>query len=80
MVYIFRWKDLNADGVAFADMDELEEYAEHAHSSINYLTLELLGIKDDDAAYIASHIGVSFGICALLRGFSHHSANVCVHF
>ena len=75
---VHRWKDSNAEGVAFSDMDELEEYAAYAHSSILYLTLELLGIKDEKAAYIASHVGVSLGICSLLRGFPHHSANVRV--
>ena len=53
-------------------LDQLEDYAEHGHSSILYLILESLGIQDKSAEYAASHIGVSSGIATILRGFPHH--------
>lgn len=55
-------------------LDDLEDYGEKGHSSILYLLLESMNIRDDNTMYIASHIGVCSGIIALLRGIPHHAA------
>ena len=57
--------------VAYETLDELEMYAEHGHSSILYLLLESLDVRDDDSKFLASHIGVCSGLSTLLRGFPH---------
>lgn len=57
--------------------DDLENYAEFAHSSISYLLLELLGLKDDmELQYAASHFGVSNGLISLLRSYPYHASMV----
>jgi UDP-N-acetylmuramate-alanine ligase len=57
-------------------MDDLENYAEFAHSSLLYLLLEVLGINNEQIQISASHVGVSSGIVTLLRGYAHHSQQV----
>ncbi len=64
----------------YESYDDLENYAEFAHSSISYLLLETLGLKDDtDLQYAASHIGVSNGLLLLLRSYPYHASMVSVH-
>ena len=61
----------------YESYDDLENYAEFAHSSISYLLLELLGLKDDiELQYAASHFGVSSGLVTLLRGYPYHASMV----
>lgn len=55
-------------------LDELEDYAEQGHSSILYLLLESLGVRDQESEYAASHVGVCSGITTILRGFPHHAS------
>lgn len=55
-------------------LSELEDYGENGHSSLLYLTLECMGIKDEISGYAASHVGVCSGITTLLRGFHIHIA------
>ena len=57
-------------------LDDLENYAEQGHSSILYLLLEALDIKDENAEFAASHVGVCSGITTLLRGMPYHSSQV----
>lgn len=57
-------------------MDDLENYAELGHSSILYLILESLNVKNDNAEFAASHIGVCYGLVTSLKGFIHHSNKV----
>lgn len=67
----------------FATMDDLEDYAEYSQSSLLYLTLESMGIKDENTEFIASHLGVCKGILTLLRAHSVHQTQVsyfpCLH-
>lgn len=62
----------------FTSMDDLENYAEYSHSSILYLLLETMEVKNETAEYAASHVGVCKGIVTLLRGYSHHASQVYV--
>jgi phytoene/squalene synthetase len=54
-------------------LDELEDYAERAYSSLNYMLIEALGIKDDEVDMMASHFGVSSGLCLLIMSIPYHS-------
>jgi len=73
-----RYNDMLING-RYESYDDLENYAELAHSSLAYLLLELLGLKEDmELQYAASHIGVSTGLISLLRSYPYHaSMGVC---
>lgn len=60
----------------FMTMDELELYAENSHSSLLYLMLESLQVKDENTEFIASHVGVCKGLITLLRGHIFHISQV----
>lgn len=49
-------------------MAAVEEYAEHTASSMMYLSLELLGVRDAHADHAASHAGKAIGIATGLNG------------
>lgn len=52
----------------FNTITDLETYAENTQSSILYLQLESLGIRDTYMDHIASHFGKAVGISTCLRG------------
>uniref|UniRef100_A0A2K6M6P9 NADH dehydrogenase (ubiquinone) complex I, assembly factor 6 n=1 Tax=Rhinopithecus bieti TaxID=61621 RepID=A0A2K6M6P9_RHIBE len=59
---------------AYRNIKELENYAENTQSSLLYLTLEILGIKDVHADHAASHIGKAQGIVTCLRATPYHGS------
>ena len=67
-----RQKDLS--GAQPQTLDDLEDYAEQGHSSVLYLLLETLGVRDEESEYTASHVGVCSGITTIMRGFPHHAS------
>lgn len=58
----------------FRDLTELENYAEETYSSLMYLGLECLGVKNIKADHVASHIGKAQGLSILLRATPYHSS------
>ncbi|XP_076827664.1 NADH dehydrogenase (ubiquinone) complex I, assembly factor 6 isoform X2 [Brachyhypopomus gauderio] len=66
-----REKDM--DDRAYRNLQDLETYAENTQSSLLYLLLETLGVKDLNADHAASHIGKAQGIATCLRATPHHS-------
>lgn len=56
--------------------DDLEDYAEKAHSSLIYLILQMMQINQQDVHYVGSHIGVCTGIVTLLRGYAFNAQMV----
>ncbi len=60
-------------------INDLEDYGENGHSSILYLLLEIMNIKDEKSFYAASHVGVSSGIVTLLRGHLFHTSNSTIY-
>lgn len=75
-----RQEDLASNGVT-EDYPALETLVEKGHSSLLYLTLQLLGREQDESSqYIASHIGVASGLVTLLRGYSHHASSGTIVF
>lgn len=67
-----RDQDLDRDEVQ--SLHELEVYTEQTASSLLYLTLECLGVRDDTADRVAGHAGVAIGLATLLRGTAYHSS------
>uniref|UniRef100_A0A3Q3QA18 NADH dehydrogenase (ubiquinone) complex I, assembly factor 6 n=1 Tax=Monopterus albus TaxID=43700 RepID=A0A3Q3QA18_MONAL len=66
-----REKDL--DDRTYRNLQELERYSENTQSSLIYLLLECLGVKDVHADHAASHIGKAQGIVTSLRAIPYHS-------
>ncbi|OWZ18883.1 NADH dehydrogenase, partial [Phytophthora megakarya] len=67
-------RDQDIDREEVQNLHELELYAEQTASSLLYLTLECLGIRDDTADRVAGHAGVAIGLATLLRGTPYHSS------
>ncbi|XP_074510550.1 NADH dehydrogenase (ubiquinone) complex I, assembly factor 6 isoform X1 [Sebastes fasciatus] len=67
-----REKDL--DDRAYRNLQELEKYSENTQSSLLYLLLECLGLKNVHADHAASHIGKAQGIVTCLRATPYHSS------
>lgn len=65
-------REKNLDDKTYRNIQELENYAENTQSSLLYLTLEILGIKDLHADHAASHIGKAQGIVTCLRATPYH--------
>ncbi|KAM8967886.1 NADH dehydrogenase (ubiquinone) complex I, assembly factor 6 [Pelodytes ibericus] len=67
-------REKNLDDRAYRSIKDLETYAENTQSSLLYLTLEALGVKDIHADHAASHIGKAQGIVTCLRAVPYHSS------
>lgn len=67
-------RDQDLDREEVQSLHELEVYAEQTASSLLYLTLECLGVRDDTADRVAGHAGVAIGLATLLRGTAYHSS------
>ncbi|XP_045416690.1 NADH dehydrogenase (ubiquinone) complex I, assembly factor 6 isoform X1 [Lemur catta] len=67
-------REKNLDDKPYRNIQELENYAENTQSSLLYLTLEILGIKDLHADHAASHIGKAQGIVTCLRAAPYHGS------
>lgn len=59
---------------AYRNLQELETYSENTQSSLLYLLLESLGVKDVHADHAASHIGKAQGIVTCLRATPYNSS------
>ncbi|KAM4688563.1 NADH dehydrogenase (ubiquinone) complex I, assembly factor 6 [Discoglossus pictus] len=67
-------REKNLDDRAYRNLQELESYSENTQSSLLYLTLESLDVKDVHADHAASHIGKAQGIITCLRAVPYHSS------
>lgn len=67
-----REKELYEGG--FSTIEELEDQGEKIHSSLLYLSLESLGIRNLDADHVASHIGKATTIAIRLRAVPYHAS------
>ncbi|KAJ3300142.1 NADH dehydrogenase (ubiquinone) complex I, assembly factor 6 [Borealophlyctis nickersoniae] len=56
----------------YATTRDLELYGENTASSILYLLLETLGVRDHQADHAAGHLGKAIGIVTMLRGTPFH--------
>ncbi|MFT7816325.1 NADH dehydrogenase (ubiquinone) complex I, assembly factor 6 isoform X1 [Arapaima gigas] len=66
-----REKDMEDRG--HRSLQELEVYSENTQSSLLYLLLECLGVRDVHADHAASHVGKAQGIVTCLRATPYHS-------
>lgn len=57
----------------FPSVQDVENYAEKAFSSIYYLLLEANGIKNINADHAASHLGKAHGIVTFIRSVPYHA-------
>ena len=53
--------------LSFVTVKQLENYSEESVSSVNYLILELLDVRNVNADHAASHLGKAQGIANMLR-------------
>lgn len=60
-------------------MDTLEQYAEDTASSLNYLLLESLNVRDLNADHAASHLGKAQGLVTLIRALPYHAKSKQVY-
>ncbi|KAI7863473.1 isoprenoid synthase domain-containing protein [Spinellus fusiger] len=69
----------NLEDHQFMTLQEIESYSENTASSLLYLQLESLGIRNVQADHAISHIGKMMGITTFLRSFVFHlSRKRCV--
>uniref|UniRef100_A0A3Q0QY91 NADH:ubiquinone oxidoreductase complex assembly factor 6 n=1 Tax=Amphilophus citrinellus TaxID=61819 RepID=A0A3Q0QY91_AMPCI len=68
------WREKDLDDRAYRNLQELETYSENTQSSLMYLLLECLGVKNVHADHAASHIGKAQGIVTCLRATPYHSS------
>ncbi|XP_007532249.2 NADH dehydrogenase (ubiquinone) complex I, assembly factor 6 isoform X3 [Erinaceus europaeus] len=74
LVKIIDEREKNLEDKTYRNIQELENYAENTQSSLLYLTLEVLGVKDIHADHAASHIGKAQGIVTCLRATPYHGS------
>ncbi|KAJ1964931.1 hypothetical protein IWQ62_002790 [Dispira parvispora] len=60
-------------------LDDLEQYSEGTASTLLYLQLECLGIRDVEADHTASHLGKAIGITTLLRATPYNASKRLVY-
>ncbi|KAI8970434.1 isoprenoid synthase domain-containing protein [Mycotypha africana] len=62
----------NLDDHQFMTVKDMESYSENTQSSLLYLQLESLGVKDVNADHLVSHLGKMVGITTFLRSLPFH--------
>jgi NADH dehydrogenase [ubiquinone] 1 alpha subcomplex assembly factor 6 len=67
-------READVEIVQWNTVQEITRYAEEAVSSRLYLTLECLGIRNDQADIVASHAGVGIGVLTNLRAAPYRVA------
>ncbi|XP_066572037.1 NADH dehydrogenase (ubiquinone) complex I, assembly factor 6 isoform X2 [Amia ocellicauda] len=67
------WREKDMEDQAYRNLQELESYSENTQSSLLYLLLEALGVRDVHADHAASHIGKAQGIITCLRAIPYNS-------
>jgi len=65
-------RERSLDNRPHATTNALEEHSENTVSSVLYLILECLGVKDVQADHAASHLGKAIGVVTLLRSTPFH--------
>lgn len=66
-------REEDLEGRTMYTLTDLDKWAEANHSTLLYLQLEMLGIRDVHADHAASHLGKATGIVATLRGAAFHA-------
>lgn len=66
-----RTKEFDEDG--FADINELELFAERTSGSLHRIGLEVLGVKQAEAIEAARHVGLAWALVGFCRSVPYHS-------
>ncbi|XP_023249457.1 NADH dehydrogenase (ubiquinone) complex I, assembly factor 6 isoform X2 [Seriola lalandi dorsalis] len=74
LLKIITEREKDMDDRAYRNLQDLETYSENTQSSLIYLMLECLGLKNVHADHAASHIGKAQGIVTCLRATPYHSS------
>ncbi|XP_059920211.1 NADH dehydrogenase (ubiquinone) complex I, assembly factor 6 isoform X1 [Gadus macrocephalus] len=74
LLRIITEREKDMEDRAYRNLQELEAYSENTQSSLLYLLLESLGVKNVHADHAASHIGKAQGIVTCLRAVPYHSS------
>ncbi|XP_051576429.1 NADH dehydrogenase (ubiquinone) complex I, assembly factor 6-like isoform X2 [Myxocyprinus asiaticus] len=74
MLRIISEREKDMEDRAYRNLQELEAYGENTQSSLLYLLLETLGVKNVHADHAASHIGKAQGILTCLRATPYNSS------
>lgn len=74
LLRIITEREKDMDDRAYRNLQELEKYSENTQSSLLYLLLECLGVKNVHADHAASHIGKAHGIVTCLRATPYNSS------
>lgn len=74
MLRIINEREKDIEDRAYRNLQELEAYGENTQSSLLYLLLETLGVKNVHADHAASHIGKAQGILTCLRATPYNSS------
>ncbi|KAI8082896.1 Squalene/phytoene synthase [Halteromyces radiatus] len=64
----------NLDDHPFMTIKEMEDYGENTASSLLYLQLESLNVRDVQVDHVVSHLGKMMGISTFLRSLPFHLA------
>ncbi|ORZ25993.1 Squalene/phytoene synthase [Absidia repens] len=62
----------NLDDHPFMTIKDMEDYGENTASSLLYLQLESLGVRDVQVDHVVSHLGKMMGISTFLRSLPFH--------
>ncbi|XP_055020223.1 NADH dehydrogenase (ubiquinone) complex I, assembly factor 6 isoform X1 [Boleophthalmus pectinirostris] len=73
LLRIIKEREKDLEDRAYRNLQELESYSENTQSSLLYLLLEALGVKNVHADHAASHLGKAQGIVTCLRATPYHS-------
>ncbi|XP_056618968.1 NADH dehydrogenase (ubiquinone) complex I, assembly factor 6 isoform X2 [Triplophysa dalaica] len=73
MLRIINEREKDIEDRAYRNLQELEAYGENTQSSLLYLLLETLGVRNVHADHAASHIGKAQGILTCLRATPYNS-------
>ncbi|XP_018618389.2 NADH dehydrogenase (ubiquinone) complex I, assembly factor 6 isoform X1 [Scleropages formosus] len=73
LMRIIAEREKDMEDKAYRSLQELESYSENTQSSLLYLLLECLGVRDIQADHAASHVGKAQGIVTCLRATPYHS-------
>ncbi|XP_062320962.1 NADH dehydrogenase (ubiquinone) complex I, assembly factor 6 isoform X2 [Osmerus eperlanus] len=74
LLRIITEREKDMEDRAYRTLQELETYSENTQSSLLYLLLESLGVKNVHADHAASHIGKAHGIVTCLRATPYYSS------
>lgn len=68
-------RETDLDIRQYESMDQCQQYADDTVSSLLYLTLETVQVRDDAADQAASHAGIGIGLTTLLRATPYRLLN-----